>query len=149
MSAIVGTLTARKFNLSGILPVSLTRICQCNNIDIFRTQLTGIVAYYMEQDYRRIIVVNEDTSRTRQRFSVAHEIGHVLLRHGAIRLMLDGYPTGRPVPQEIQANAFATELLMPKMILMRNGILTPQQIADMCDVSLEAATIRTKQLGWR
>lgn len=148
MSSIVGTLAARKFHLSDVLPVSLSHICKINNISIYMASMRGVAAYYMEQDGQRIIVVSDQAPKTRRRFSVAHEIGHVVLRHGAIRLMMDGRPTSRPEWQEVQANAFAAELLMPKMALTRKGILTPKQIADMCGVSMEAARIRAQQLGW-
>lgn len=148
MSAIVGTLAARKFNLSDTLPVPLTHISQLNDINIHLSPLKNIAAYYMEQDGRRIIVVNKHTRRTRQRFSVAHEIGHVVLRHGAIRFMMNGYHGGRPEWQETQANAFAAELLIPKLALARMGAMTPRQIAQLCGVSMEAATIRAEQLGW-
>lgn len=148
MSSIVGTLAARKFNLSDALPVSLSHICKINNISIYMASMRGVAAYYMEQDGQRIIVVSDQAPKTRRRFSVAHEIGHVVLRHGAIRLMMDGRPTSRPEWQEVQANAFAAELLMPKTALTRKGQLTPKQIASMCDVSMEAARIRAQQLGW-
>lgn len=95
-----------------------------------------------------MIIVNQNAPKTRRRFSVAHEIGHVVLRHGAIRFMIDKRPAGRPEWQEVQANAFAAELLMPKLAMMRKGILTPKRIADMCGVSMEAARMRAQQLGW-
>lgn len=149
MTAMIGIRAARKFHLSDALPVSLERICEINNIDVYLTNLEDIAAYYMEDAGRRMIIVNKHAPRSRRRFSVAHEIGHVILRHGAIRLMLERLPNGRPAWQETQANAFAAELLMPKLVLTKHGILTPRQIAKMCEVSLEAARIRAEQFGWK
>lgn len=148
MSSIVGTLAARKFHLSDDLPVSLSHICEINNIEIRVGRLADIAGYYMERDGRRIIVVNGFNAKPRRRFSVAHELGHVVLRHGPVKLMMSGHIATQPNWQEAQANAFAAELLMPKLALARMGVMTPRQIAQLCGVSMEAATIRAEQLGW-
>lgn len=148
MTAIAGIRAARSFHQSDTLPVSLEQICEMHSIGIYLTALDDVAAYYVETNGRRMIIVNQSAPRSRRRFSIAHEIGHVVLRHGAIRLMLEKTPNGRPAWQEIQANAFAAELLMPKLALTKHGVLTPRQIARMCNVSLEAAEIRAKQFGW-
>lgn len=149
MSSIVGTLAARKFYLSDDLPVSLSRICEINSIDVYLRPLDDMAAYYMEQNGQRLIVVNDKAKLTRRRFSLAHEIGHAVLRHGPVMLMVGGNQEKKPDWQEAQANAFAAELLMPKLILTRRGMMTAQQIAQLCEVSMEAAKIRVQQLGWK
>ena len=67
-----------------------------------------------------IIGVNSAHSDVRQRFTVAHEIGHMLL-HADEALIIDGAgysligerKEGESSPREIEANAFAAALLMP------------------------------------
>lgn len=80
---------------------------------------------------RQIIGVNQAHSVTRQRFSIAHEIGHALLHlppeppesgdavvDKPIEVLFrDGIASMGVDKREIEANAFAAELLMPEKIL--------------------------------
>jgi Zn-dependent peptidase ImmA (M78 family) len=92
-------------------------------------------------------MVNDDRPVTRKRFSLAHEIGHFALNHGPLSF-LSNFIDARDIKQEREANKFASELLMPKRILARYGFLTPEKISSLCNVSLQAATIRAGQMGW-
>jgi hypothetical protein len=84
-------------------------------VDVFRiaraTGLTVIVGAFDHAGLLRDGAVIEVPSRdppARQRFTVAHELGHAVLRH--------------EVPEdriEIEANAFAAELLLPRAALSR------------------------------
>ena len=53
----------------------------------------------------------------RQRFTVAHEIGHLLLGHTSKNFILD---LNSKKPEEIEANQFAAELLMPLEMLKKD-----------------------------
>lgn len=70
---------------------------------------------------RHTIVVNKDHAETRQRFTIAHELGHLLL-HDYRRPHADAVFKVRlranvnyddSIKEEIEANHFAAELLMP------------------------------------
>jgi len=72
------------------------------------------------------IVVNKSHSSTRQRFTLAHELGHLLL-HGYTLPHADrGYKlrfrnaksSEGSVFEEVEANQFAAELLMPEDMLL-------------------------------
>lgn len=73
------------------------------------------------------VVVNDSHSDVRQRFTIAHELGHLLL-HGytaahadrtfKVRLR-DSHSSEGSVAEEIEANRFAAELLMPTELLRR------------------------------
>ncbi|MEV7757865.1 XRE family transcriptional regulator [Microbacterium sp. NPDC089180] len=69
-------------------------------------QTSAVDAYSFESSERPVVVLNP-TKRDyyRQRFDVAHELGHLVMH-------ADAEPGGRVV--EDQANRFAAELLMPK-----------------------------------
>lgn len=56
-----------------------------------------------------IIVYNKDSNYYRQRFSIAHELGHILLHH---YIEKDEYEKNLKVIEE-QANRFASSFLMP------------------------------------
>ena len=71
------------------------------------------------------IVVNKSHSAVRRRFTIAHELGHLLL-HGyksahadrAFKVRLrDSHSSEGSVLEEVEANRFAAELLMPTHLL--------------------------------
>ncbi|HLO97647.1 MAG TPA: ImmA/IrrE family metallo-endopeptidase [Fimbriimonas sp.] len=113
---------------------------------------------------RAFIAVNQGHHRTRQRFSIAHEIGHYVLHRGKSDLFVDGsYSMHRDsqsstgeVIWEIQANAFAAELLVPELEL-RSIVgarqidpfdeTTIRRIAAHFDVSPYALSVRLGALG--
>lgn len=135
------------------LPIQLSEVCSYLGVEIlYREAPTDFFdALYVEgikSPTQRIIIVNDNFPFTHQRYSVAHEIGHIVMDHGSI-----GFLGGKPLRdreswQEVHANQFAAELLMPKSKLVTHGVLTPQQISAYCNVSLRAAEIRAEELGW-
>ena len=78
-----------------------------------------------------IIVVNKNHARVRQRFTIAHEIGHYVLehhrngsmfidlpsRHMSTALFRNSDSSTGEILQEREANAFAAALLMPKYLV--------------------------------
>lgn len=72
-----------------------------------------------------IIVVNENSPESRQRFTIAHELGHYLLPHHTVGRfectrddMMRTEQRSRLSPvqkMEVEANAFAAEILMPRL----------------------------------
>ena len=108
----------------------------------------------------RLIVVNARHPEVRRRFSVAHELGHVALGHEQIDLdhaiasifgdddedfaKVDG-------DLEQEANAFATELLMPRASIKELAQDLPADelgyaIQSSCNVSQQAAWYRMIEL---
>src|SRR3954447_20436375 len=62
-----------------------------------------------------IVWVNARQTVERQRFTVAHELGHVRCRHAETAVDTAATISGRTQdPREVQANAFAAELLAPR-----------------------------------
>ena len=85
------------------------------------------------------IIVNRDRHRVRQRFTIAHEIGHFVLHtaHGATAQV------------ERQADAFAAALLMPQPLLAR-AVREMPRLADLkrhFDVSEPAMAIAVRNAG--
>jgi Zn-dependent peptidase ImmA (M78 family) len=72
-----------------------------------------------------VILVNQDHAPARQRFSVAHELGHLFLHqyrvpHADRTLKLrDAQSSEGSAFEEIEANQFAAELLMPRALLLK------------------------------
>ncbi len=81
----------------------------------------------------RLVLVSSTIFATRQRFTLAHEIGH-LLTGDSDQLIVDEDVLGNHNDQERRANAFAAAFLMPKRLLKEavpHGSLTESQVADL------------------
>ena len=102
------------------------------------------------------VIVNNSTSRIRQRFTVAHELGHILIPWH-VGIIIDRVDLARADLStsywiiEKEANSFAAELLMPHSWI--EGLLAKEAdyarihaiIATTCETSTLAAGIRLAQ----
>lgn len=88
-----------------------------------------------------VIGYNENSAYCRKRFTIAHEMGHFLLKHLDRTPDVDFY-TKNPV--EVEANQFAAELLMPLSFIKEDfkNNQNIKKIAQKYRVSEEA-------LGWK
>ncbi len=103
----------------------------------------------------KVIGVNQNHARVRQRFTVAHELGHYLSGHEDFsvegkqeRIRVDrGYDYSDPQHRrEVEANEFAAGLLMPEAMLRRHvassGKLDVAALAAKYEVSEQAMWIQ-------
>src|SRR3954470_3126160 len=91
----------------------------------FAGELSGMV--HRNPDGTAVIGVNSLDTPTRRRFTIAHEIGHLIL-HGdehlhidekfPVSLRRDGKSSLGIDRREVDANQFASELLMPRHLLI-------------------------------
>lgn len=114
-------------------------------------------------DDRYVIEVNANEHPQRKRFTAAHELGHYVLHQDSIdqhshldRLFDEAARRNPETPlshaQEVQANRFAAEMLMPTEVVRRHydpETDNVREIARMCQVSPNAARIRLHSLGFR
>ncbi|CCF85310.1 ImmA/IrrE family metallo-endopeptidase [Nitrolancea hollandica] len=103
----------------------------------------------------KTIGVNSSHALVRQRFSAAHEIGHYLSGHEAYdhgQTHVEDRPTylDPQYQQEVEANEFAAELLMPSKILKKDVArmgLDVRELARRYEVSEQAMWIQLIDLG--
>lgn len=99
---------------------------------------------------RYTILFNEHCSIQRNRFTTAHELGHILLGHipknGIYITTINREPSSRDKPLEQQANVFASRLLAPLCVLKSLGVSDAREIAKLCDISETAAQFRFNRL---
>jgi Zn-dependent peptidase ImmA (M78 family)/DNA-binding XRE family transcriptional regulator len=122
----------------------------------FPEPLSGLV---FAHEGGAVIGVNSEHSETRQRFSVAHELGHYVLRHHELapdeaRLHIDiseGAPPSYNWRAERAANEFAADLLMPRRLVTQEFADRPQPaaLARRFKVSELAMGYRLLDLGFR
>lgn len=108
--------------------------------DGFSTKINGrYIIYYNDINFPTV----------RQRFTVAHEIGHCLLGH--VKENLRTYRHNSETDEykdlkELQANVFARDILMPATVLHSLNVTSAEQIADICNVSMQSSEIRYNRL---
>lgn len=89
-----------------------------------------------------VILVSREVQPTRQRFTAAHELGHILLGHVGKYHLVNREPDPGDNPIEQAANVFASRLLSPACVLWGCGVRTPEDIMKLCDISHQAAEFR-------
>ena len=155
-----------QYNISSP-PIDVFSIAKIKGIDVVQGDLGDVSGVLLREGTRITIGVNQNHSKTRQRFTIAHEIGHLIL-HGDEPLHVDKVFAIKLRNQvsseaidlgEIEANAFAAELLMPTNMMQQKiqklpGILDYEkdavisQLARGFNVSPQAMTIRLINLGY-
>ncbi len=131
-------------------PVPVERIARGLGVHVELSYQTGFAGESITDSRRAVIRVNGLDARVRQRFTMAHELGHVLL-HDTGRHFRDAefMPSTH---EEVEANAFAADLLMPPWMvwpaLSAIGY-DPKQLANVFDVSVASMEYRLRQLTQR
>lgn len=99
-------------------------------------------------DHFPYIFYNSGLPVGRQRFTVAHEIGHLSLGHvGQGRVTtINREPNLKDSQEETQANQFAARLLAPACVLHELGATTPEAIQRVCGLSRQAAEFRARRM---
>ena len=144
------------------LPVDLGLICrtlgvraasyQSAEVLIQRRNLSEIVARsdglsFFAGDIP-VVLYNRACSPERARFTVAHELGHIVLRHvspGTVTTA-NREPSPHDNPQETAANQFAARLLAPACVLWGLDLHTPEEIARVCHISMQSAEFRANRM---
>lgn len=133
-------------------PVPLDAICQGLGVEVcYDEELAEGVAGVLDttKEPARISVRHGDHPH-RQRFTVAHEIGHLLLHDFGVAHRDTSFRDPVFGGVETQANQFAASLLMPAWMVydqMRKTARDEYQLAERFLVSEEAMHYRLKNLG--
>lgn len=110
-----------------------------------------------------VVFVNQDRPRQRQRFTIGHEVGHFLLpwhrnmKNGSLKFEctvedMNASRSGKRDSRtdwEVEANEFASEILMPRLIFKKNmkrkdepNLEHVRDLALLFDTSIEASARR-------
>lgn len=150
-------------------PVPVDRMIQALGIRLHVDALQGdICGFAFRDSHQSVIGVNTWHPPVRQRFTMAHELGHLLLHdhnfnhvhvdRGFVLKLRNGISSQGIDQEEVEANRFAAELLMPKRFLEKD--ITALSGIDLLDdtnisalakrygVSKQALLIRLASLGF-
>ena len=143
-------------------PVDVEGVAKALGISVNYERLDNDVSGLMlvENDVARV-AINESHHRNRQRFTLAHEIGHLLLHTKGDRVFVDRrffrnqWSSKGELREEIEANAFAASLLMPRSLIEQyletEGGITDTDVfrlATRFEVSEQAMTLRLVKLNY-
>lgn len=140
------------------LPVNVEDIAKRYGLQvIYRPADADVSGMLVVKGGTGLILVNQTHAPQRQRFTVAHELGHYLMHRQPNQeaFFRDERSSQGISHQEIQANAFAASLLMPASEIRRfteGRKLSPLDsdiiygLAQTFDVSSEAMSIRLQDL---
>ena len=133
------------------LPVMVTDIiAKSNNIRIYKNSdvnklQVGESGKTIFQNKTFYIIYNDTENSRRCRFTIAHELGHIFLGH--LLINTPEYKTfAIREDNESEANVFARDLLAPACVLHELKAFTTRDIANLCNISLEAARYREQRM---
>ena len=115
---------------------------------LFREDVLQGDGFIIQNRSEKQIFINDKIhNRNRRRFTLAHEIGHGVLQHEmAVIHYRNSETDSQTDAQELQANVFARDLLMPATVLAALDIHTPEEIMQLCHVSRQSAEIRAERM---
>lgn len=90
-------------------------------------------------------------SRERKRYTIAHEIGHIVLGHFRNDKLILSRGTLSDEEYDViekEADFFAAEMLMPIPVVKKMGLQKAEEIQEVFRVSKQAALNREKDLKW-
>lgn len=131
------------------LPISLNKIIKNNkwktipysklikqNIEQYQLLMDNNLGFVEFRNKNYFIYYDDRVELEIQRFTVAHEIGHIVLNHFEI---FSG-------TREQEANMFAARLLMPICVLYECKVSRAEEIKALCNVNLTSAKYRFERL---
>lgn len=135
------------------LPVSVTKIAQHFDVNIVKNSMhnwlkpsqSGIS--FQAEDGAWVIVYDDTATTGRKRFTIAHELGHILLGHPLREGEQHTRVFNKDRPEvEKEADMFAARILSPACVLWALDLHTPEEIAERCQISLTAAQVRADRM---
>jgi Zn-dependent peptidase ImmA (M78 family) len=124
----MATRVRSRFGTTDEVRLDVEALAQSLDAEVLLEDLGGEVSGMLVREQDRVVIgVNRTDPDTRQRFTIAHEIGHLLLHRGRpllvdpVRINLrDSRSSLATDIEEIEANSFAAELLMPRALVLAN-----------------------------
>lgn len=103
--------------------VDIANIVRQQNYNVFIDDLDNNISGYVDHENREV-VLNKNETPERRRFTLAHELGHIILnsnnsiqhRDNILNNQLDIYAND---DKEVEANYFAGCILMPRNVFIR------------------------------
>lgn len=108
-------------------------------------RVSGLTFYAGAQP---VILYNDAETPQRIRFTIGHELGHIVLGHvrPGEHTTQNREPQPGDSPTEQAANRFAADLLAPACVLWGLDLHRAEDIAKVCKISIQAARFRAERM---
>jgi len=126
-------------------PVDAERIARLEKVSVlyasFNAEVNDKVSAYAEPS--RIIYVNRDQPPEHKNYAIAHELAHFQLHPGYIEsdqyqlLLRNNFIAAGGSKEEMEAEAFAAELLVPRAMLDKFRNKDPESLASLFVAPIE------------
>lgn len=131
------------------LPIKVSQIAKQADITLLKNSVANLLSknesgITLLQNDKLYIIYADEQSPQRCRFTIAHELGHIFLGH---LFKADGNGFATTDDAERSANVFARDLLAPACVLHELHATNAAAIANLCNISLEAATYRAERMA--
>ncbi|WP_129789676.1 ImmA/IrrE family metallo-endopeptidase [Promicromonospora panici] len=141
-------------------PVDVEKIARLKGARVVHQEMEGndISGMLVREDNRVIIGVNSHHATVRQRFTIAHEIGHLVLHRGRALILdtpvrvnfRDRRSSLAEDREEMEANRFAAALLMPaEFVLAEVQARQVKQVDELIDELAGRFNVSTEAMGYR
>lgn len=137
-------------------PLDVIALAECLGIKLRFEPLPDNISGSLKKEKKTgkwVMQINALHHPTRQRFTIAHELGHHIL-HGGIKNEFSDeefFRSNESDWMEVEANRFAADILMPENEFRNYIINTSKKVAEIAShfqVSPKAVTVRAEQLGY-
>lgn len=162
----VATQVLRASGLAGRLPVPVRDILRKRGVVVKEKDLEeAVLGFSLIEDGIQAVAIRKQDSKSRKRFTMAHELGHLVLHldqnvninRGGLMYRRQESTTSETTWREAEANHFGACLLMPKdrvfdelKEISPSGVVREETIKEMAkrfEVSEAAMTVRLTVLG--
>lgn len=142
------------------LPVRISDICLSYGINIYNYSKNAELISKLKANELKIgndgfttivngkpiIFFDDSKSPQRSRFTIAHELGHILLGHVGLYDLINREPSSEDNPIEQAANVFASRLLAPACVMWGLNVHTSEEIMRYCNLTYSAAAFRAERM---
>lgn len=135
------------------LPVPVLKMAHYFNVNVVKNSSHHLLMpsqngiSFVDEAGKWVIVYDDKDSLGRKRFTIAHEMGHILLGHPLRNGFQHTRTFDKQRPQvESEADMFAARVLAPACVLWGLDLHTPEDIAAVCNISFAAAQVRAKRM---
>ena len=147
---------------SGVAPVGIEQLAIVMGLAVrYETFEDAVSGFLLAKDSSGTVFINKSHHPNRQRFTIAHEIGHYKLHfQSKERLFYDTkfslYHRAKPTDnttatttpvEEKEANIFASHILMPDSMLKKVFLERTNLFGDESDISLLASLFQVSEIA--
>ena len=136
-------------------PLDIEALIKDHQIKILKEDMDYDISGYIEKRGKNwMIGINKYHSRKRQRFTMAHELAHYILHRSHIGIKHEDmvlFRNNEVNPIEVEANNFASELLIPRAEFKKHidsGITKISDLSEKFDVSISAIRYKAYKMGY-